>query len=244
VAVAPGINAALIRLLNRAGIEVVVFSGADCCGALDKHLGRGEAARARARAVIAAVLEERDGAGLDAVIQTSSGCGTMIKDYGHLLAGDAAWSVKAAAVSALARDSSQYLAGLDLAWRPLPRPLVTGWQAPCSLTNGQRVTAEPPALLCAAGFTVRVPDDGGFCCGSAGVYNVLEADMAAILGDRKAAALGALDADVIVSGNVGCMAQLAGRIGTPIVHLVEMLDWATGGPPPRTLRGMIGAGQR
>lgn len=243
-AVAPGINAALIRLLNRAGIEVVVLSGAECCGALDKHLGRGEAARARARAAIAAVLEERDGDGLDAVVHTSSGCGTMIKDYGHLLAGGAAWSVKAAAVSALARDSSQYLAGLDLAWRPPPRSLVAAWQAPCSLTNGQRVTVEPPALLRAAGFTVLEPTDGGYCCGSAGVYNVLEPDMANALGDRKAAALEALGADVIVSGNVGCMAQLAGRLGRPVVHLVEMLDWATGGPPPRGLQEVIEAGQR
>ncbi|MGE0653843.1 MAG: heterodisulfide reductase-related iron-sulfur binding cluster, partial [Alphaproteobacteria bacterium] len=243
-AVAPGINEALIRLLNRAGIEVVVFSGAECCGALDKHLGRGEAARARARAVIAAVLEEADGAGLDAVVQTSSGCGTMIKDYGHLLDADAAWSVKAAAVSALARDSSQYLSGLDLAWRPPPRSLVAAWQAPCSLSNGQRVTAEPPALLRAAGFTVKEPGDGGYCCGSAGVYNVLEPDMANALGDRKASALDALGADVVVSGNVGCMAQLAGRLGRPVVHLVEMLDWATGGPPPHELHRMVGAGER
>lgn len=236
-AVAPSINEALTRLLNRAGIEVVILSGAECCGALDKHLGRGEAARARAQAVIAAVLDERDGAGLDAVVQTSSGCGTMIKDYGHLLADDAAWSAKAAEVSALARDASQFLVGLDLAWRPLPRPLVTGWQAPCSLTNGQRVVAEPPALLRAAGFTVKEPDDGGYCCGSAGVYNLLEADMASALGDRKASALAALGADVIVSGNVGCMAQLTGRVGRPVVHLAEILDWATGGPPPRGLSG-------
>jgi glycolate oxidase iron-sulfur subunit len=236
-AVAPGINEALIRFLNRAGIEVVVFSSADCCGALDKHLGRGEAARARARAVIASALEERDGKGLDAVIQTSSGCGTMIKDYGHLLAADAAWSVKAAAVSALTRDVSQFLAGLDLPWRPPVPRLVAAWQAPCSLTNGQRVTVEPPALLRAAGFTVVEPTDGGYCCGSAGVYNVLEPDMAATLGDRKAAALCALNADVVVSGNIGCMAQLAGRVGRPVVHLVEMLDWAAGGPPPRGLSG-------
>jgi glycolate oxidase iron-sulfur subunit len=239
-AVAPGINEALIRLLNRAGIEVVVLSGADCCGALDKHLGRGDAARARARAVIAAVLDERDRKGLDAVIQTSSGCGTMIKDYAHLLAGDAAWASRAVEVSVLARDSSQYLVGIGLAFRPAPQPLVIAWQAPCSLTNGQRVTAEPPVLLRAAGFTVVEPADGGFCCGSAGVYNVLEPDMAATLGDRKAAALGALGADVVVSGNVGCMTQLAGRVALPVVHLVEMLDWASGGPPPQGLQGRAG----
>jgi glycolate oxidase iron-sulfur subunit len=241
-AVAPGINAALIRILNRARIEVVVFTDADCCGALDKHLGRGDVARARARAVIAAVLRERSGAGLDAVVQTSSGCGTMIKDYGHLLGSDAAWASRAAEVSALARDASQVLAALDLAFRPLPRPLVAAWQPPCSLSNGQRVTAEPPALLRAAGFTVIEPDDGGYCCGSAGVYNVLEADMAATLGDRKAAALGALDADVVVSGNVGCMAQLAGRVAPPVVHLVEILDWASGGPSPPGLQGQAGGG--
>jgi glycolate oxidase iron-sulfur subunit len=161
----------------------------------------------------------------------------MMKDYGHLLADDPAWAARAAAVAALVRDASEYLYRLDLPFHTGARGMTVAWQAPCSLSNGQRVTLAPPALLRAAGFTVVEPDDGGRCCGSAGVYNLLEADMADELGQRKARALAALKADVVVSGNIGCMTQLAGRDLPPVAHLVELLDWATGGPLPAGLRG-------
>lgn len=235
-AVAPGINAALIRLLTRAGIEVVVLDGAACCGALDKHLGAVDAARAKARAVIAAMEAESAGAGLDAVVQTASGCGTMMKDYGHLFAADPVWADRGRAAAARVRDGAEYLAGVELAFHTGGRGLRVAWQAPCSLANGQRVVAAPVTLLEAAGFRVSEPRDGGRCCGSAGVYNVLETAMADELGRRKAEALGALAQEIVVSANIGCMTQLAGHMEQPVVHLVELLDWATGGPLPVALR--------
>lgn len=230
-ALAPGINAALIRVLNRHGIEVVVLRNAACCGALDRHLGRGEAARAKARAIIAAV----EGAQADAVLQTSSGCGTMMKDYAAVLADDPAFADRAAAVSLLTRDAAEYLAALGLDAHPSVEGLAVAWFAPCSAANAQGVRNEPVDLLRRAGFQVMEPADGGRCCGSAGVYNMLEPEAAEQLATLKAAALGALGADVIASGNIGCMAQLAGRGMPPVVHLVELLDWATGGPRPEVL---------
>jgi glycolate oxidase iron-sulfur subunit len=234
--IAPGINAALIRLLGRAGVEGVVLAGATCCGALDKHLGRGEAARTRARAVIGAI-EQADAAGpLDAVIQTASGCGTMMKDYGHLLESDPEWAARAKAVAAGVRDSSEYLTGLELSFGAQLPPLTVVWQAPCSATNAQGLGPEAPALLTRAGFTVTEPADSGRCCGSAGVYNILESEMAETLGRLKAEAIDRAGPDVVASGNIGCMVQLAGRLSVPTLHLVELLDWAAGGPVPESLK--------
>lgn len=232
-AMAPGINAALIRLLNRHGIEAVVVNDAPCCGALDRHLGRGDAARDHARAVVAAIGAAAGAEGFDAVLQTSSGCGTMMKDYGNLLAGDAA----AAGLAAKVRDSAEYLAGLDLKFGAALPALVAGWIAPCSAVNAQSVVEAPKALLTAAGITVAEPADGGRCCGSAGVYNLLEPALSGALGDEKARALAALGPNVVVAGNIGCMLQMAGRSPAPVLHMVEMLDWATGGPLPGVLAG-------
>jgi glycolate oxidase iron-sulfur subunit len=234
--IAPSINAALIRLLGRAGVEGVVLAGATCCGALDKHLGRGEAARARARAVIGAI-EQADAIGpLDAVIQTASGCGTMMKDYGHLLGGDPEWATRAKAVAARVRDSSEFLTDLELSFGAQLPPLTVVWQAPCSATNAQWLGPEAPALLTRAGFTVNEPADSGRCCGSAGVYNILESEMADTLGRLKAEAIDRAGPDVVASGNIGCMVQLAGRLSVPALHLVELLDWAAGGPVPESLK--------
>ena len=232
-AMAPDINAALIRLLNRHGIEAVVVNDAQCCGALDRHLGRGDAARDHARRVIAALDAAAGADGFDAVLQTSSGCGTMMKDYGVLLPGNAA----AAQVAAQVRDSAEYLAGLELDYGEGMPPLVAGWIAPCSSANVQGVRDQPKALMAAAGIAVGEPDDGGRCCGSAGIYNMTEPALAATLGAAKASALAALSPDVVVAGNIGCMVQMAGRSTAPVVHLVELLDWATGGPVPAALAG-------
>ncbi len=235
---APEINGALVRVLNRAGIEAVVLAGAACCGALNEHLGQGEAARAHARTVIAAILAEADGGGLDAVVQTASGCGTLMKDYGAMFAADPKWSDRAARAAGLVRDAGEYLSALDLRFpdTSLARGRRIAWQAPCSLANWQRAAGFPAALLAHAGFEVVEPPEGPACCGSAGSYNLTEPGFAAALGERKAASLDALGAEAVASSNLGCMTQLAPRLSVPAVHVVQLIDWAQGGPVPARLK--------
>ncbi len=233
---APEINEATVRVLTRLGCEVVVAQGIGCCGALVHHMGRTEAAHDAAKANIAAWCAEIDGAGLDAIVINASGCGTTVKDYGHMLRGDAAWAERAATVSALAKDVSEVLAGLDIAPQAsdAPRPVVAYHDA-CSLQHGQRVTAEPRQMLRAAGFDLREVAEGHLCCGSAGTYNLMQPTIADRLRDRKIANLQATGAEVVAAGNIGCMTQLAGAAGLPVVHTVELVDWATGGPRPQAL---------
>ena len=233
---APDINEALIRILNRARFEVVVLDNAACCGALNEHLGQGEAARAHARKVIAGILEEADGAGCDAVISSASGCGTLMKAYGGLLAGDGAWEALARRAANLVRDGGEFLAGLDLHFPPLDKKRRIAWQAPCSLANGQGGAGYGAALLAGAGFEVVEPPEGPVCCGSAGTYNLTEPDIARRLGAEKSSSLDRLKADAMASSNLGCMMQLAPTLAAPVVHLVELIDWAQGGPLPRVLR--------
>ena len=233
---APEINEATVRVLTRLGCEVVVAQGIGCCGALVHHMGRTEAAHAAAKANIAAWCAEIDGAGLDAIVINASGCGTTVKDYGHMLRGDAAWAERAATVSALAKDVSEVLAGLDIAPQAsdAPRPVVAYHDA-CSLQHGQRVTAEPRQVLRAAGFDLREVAEGHLCCGSAGTYNLMQPALAQGLRERKVANLRATGASVVAAGNIGCITQLAGAARMPVVHTVELVDWATGGPRPRAL---------
>ncbi len=232
---APEINGALIRVLNRAGIEAVVLGDAACCGALNEHLGQGAAARAHARKVIAQVLIQADGAGLDAVVQTASGCGTLMKAYGGLFAGDQEWEAPARRVAGLVRDAGEFLDGLGLCYPPSAQARRIAWQAPCSLANGQGAAAFGGGLLRGAGFEVVEPAEGPVCCGSAGTYNLTEPATASVLGADKARSLNGLAADAVASSNLGCMVQLAPRLEAPVVHVVELIDWAQGGPVPRVL---------
>jgi glycolate oxidase iron-sulfur subunit len=233
-ALAPAIEAATVRLLTRHGCEVVVTEGAGCCGALDHHLGRGDRARALARANVAAWLAEADGAeGLDAVIANAAGCGTMIKDYGFLLRGDGGGA--AARISALTRDVSEFLAGTSLIAAASGNGMRIAWQAPCSLQHGQKVTRAPIDLLRACGFEVATPTEPHMCCGSAGTYSILQPGISDQLRRRKLAALEATRPQAVASGNIGCMSQLAVDAPWPMVHVVELLDWATGGPRPAAL---------
>jgi glycolate oxidase iron-sulfur subunit len=231
----PEINEATIRLLARHGCEVVVARGAGCCGALTHHLGQDDAAVASARANIAAWSAEIDGAGLDAIVVNASGCGTVVKDYGFLFRNDAAWSARAARVAALARDVSEVMAELGLK-EPggVPR-LSVAYHAACSLQHGQKVTAEPKRLLAAAGFAVQEVPEGHLCCGSAGTYNLMQPDLAGALRARKVANIERLAPDLVAAGNIGCIVQIAGGTALPVVHTVELLDWATGGPKPAAL---------
>ncbi len=236
---APGINAATIRVLVRHGCEVVV-PDTGCCGALAHHLGRHDAARDAARANIEAWTREIEGAGLDAVIVNASGCGTMVKDYGALFRNDPEGGEPARRIAALARDVSEFLAGLGLEPAGATPPLKVAYQPACSLTHGQRVVDQPKALLAACGFEVTDIANSHLCCGSAGTYNILQPEFAAKLKTQKLKAIAATGAAVVASGNIGCITQLSAA-DRPVVHTVELLDWATGGPKPAALAAALAA---
>ena len=228
------INDATIRLLTRAGIEVVVPRGMGCCGALTQHMGREEPARAFAAANIRAFMAEK-AAGLDAIVINTSGCGTTVKDYCHLFARDA-MAPQAREVAALARDVTEYLAEIGLpAINGKAAGLRVAYHAACSLQHGQKVKSAPKDLLIQAGFTVVEPVDSHLCCGSAGTYNLLQPQISGELRARKVAALEAKAPLIIAAGNIGCMSQIALGTKVPVVHTVELLDWATGGPFPPDL---------
>jgi glycolate oxidase iron-sulfur subunit len=243
----PGINEATYRLLERFGVEVVVAPGTGCCGALVHHLGREHESSAQAKADIDAWTREIESRGLDAIVVTASGCGTMLKDYGFLFRDDPHYAVKAARVSALSRDISEVLGELAAEHRleapasntqtssgpgPISPGLRVAYHSACSLQHGQKLHALAPRLLREAGFTVLDIPEGHICCGSAGTYSMLQPEMSGQLRDRKARNIESVKPDVIATGNIGCITQIAQATGIPIVHTVELLDWATGGPPP------------
>jgi glycolate oxidase iron-sulfur subunit len=227
-AIAPSINNATISLLTRLGIEVVIPAAAGCCGALVHHMGRHEEALAAARRNIAAWNAET----LDAIIVNTSGCGTVLKDYGFLLRNDAT-AGQAAAISAKTKDISEYLLKIYEPTQPAPG-LTVAYHAACSLQHGQQISSPPKRLLRKAGFNVVEPKDPHLCCGSAGTYNIMQPEIAATLRRRKLDTLKAKSPDVIAAGNIGCLTQLAGD-GIPTIHMVELLDWMAGGPKPAAL---------
>jgi glycolate oxidase iron-sulfur subunit len=233
----PSINAAAIRLLTRHGIEVVIAAGESCCGAITHHMGRDEAALQQVRNNVDAWTREIEGEGLDAILVTTSGCGTMLKDYGFMLRGDPRYADKAARISARAQDISQYLAQLSLG-PSTPTGLTVAYHCPCSLQHGQKVIREPKKLLEQAGFAVKDVPEGHLCCGSAGTYNMLQPDIAHRLARRKAANIERVAPDVVASSNLACMIQIGQATSIPMVHLVELIDWATGGPQPEALQGI------
>jgi len=232
---APEINEATIRLLTRLGAEVVVAPGSGCCGALPHHLGDEAPALALARANVDAWEKARETGELDAVVANASGCGTMLKDYGFLLRTDPAYAEKAARIAALARDISEVVSDLGLRGAAPIAKLRIAYHSACSLQHGQKIDRVPRALLTAAGFEVVDVPEGHLCCGSAGTYNLLQPELAAALRDRKLANIALTRADVVAAGNIGCITQLARDAPIPVVHTVELLDWASGGPRPAKL---------
>ncbi len=235
---APQINAAAIRVLTHHGVEVVVADGTGCCGALVHHIGREREALAQARANIDAWTAV---ANADAIVITASGCGTTVKDYGFMLRTDPAYAEHAARCSSLTKDITEYVATLPLKADAAAPGLVVAYHSACSLQHGQRVTREPKEVLGRLGFTVKDVPDGHLCCGSAGTYNILQPDIARRLRERKVGTIERLRPDVIAAGNIGCITQIAAGTALPIVHTVELIDWATGGPCPQRLQGVSAA---
>ncbi|RZN30662.1 glycolate oxidase subunit GlcF [Bradyrhizobium sp. Leo121] len=229
---APRINKAAVNVLTRHGIEVVLVKDEQCCGALTHHLGQDGDALARARANITAWGREAEQRGLDAILVTTSGCGTVIKDYGFMLREDREFAAPAAKVSALAKDITEYLAGIELDPPRLEDEVTIAYHSACSLQHGQKITGLPKVLLSKNGFVVKDVPESHLCCGSAGTYNILQPDIAMRLRDRKLANLATIKPDMIAAGNIGCMVQIASGTSVPVVHTIELLDWATGGPRP------------
>lgn len=227
------INDATIRLLQRLGCEVVIPKDMGCCGALTHHMGRESDAHAAGHQMIAALMAEHRAEGLDAVVINTSGCGTTIKDYGHMFR-LTPFAADAATVAGLALDISELLARIGLP-EGAAKGLRVAYHAACSLQHGQQVKTAPHDLLKRAGFEVVTPADSHLCCGSAGTYNLLQPEISAQLKARKVRTLEAKAPDLIAAGNIGCMMQIGSGTEVPVVHTVELLDWATGGPLPRAL---------
>jgi len=222
--VTPGVHAATIRVLNRAGAEVVTIGG--CCGALTHHMGREAQGRGFARTLLLALVAERDAHGLDAVVADASGCGMHVKDYGWQFREDTALARDAQDVSARARDVTEVVSELGLPAVTQPPSLSVAYHSACSLQHGQKLDAVPRELLRLAGYDVREIGEGHLCCGSAGTYNLLQPQIAGQLRDRKLAHIRATGAQAIATGNVGCAMQL-GAGGLPVFHTIELLDRAT-----------------
>ncbi|MCL6285872.1 glycolate oxidase subunit GlcF [Ruegeria sp. 2012CJ41-6] len=227
------INDATIRLLRRLGCEVVVVEGAGCCGALTHHMGKTGESHASAARNIRAWAREMDGQGLDGIVINTSGCGTTVKDYSHMFR-DSDLAEDARRVSQIAMDVSELLVQLELP-EAAPRDMTVAYHAACSLQHGQKITAHPKTLLRRAGFDIVEPADSHLCCGSAGTYNLMQPEISGKLKQRKIRTLEARNPDVIAAGNIGCMMQIGSGTAVPVVHTVELLDWATGGPKPPAL---------
>jgi glycolate oxidase iron-sulfur subunit len=231
----PSINAATRRLLARNGVEVVRPGREGCCGALVHHMGRENAALDFARANIDSWIAEIDGAGLDAILITTSGCGTTVKDYGFMLRDDPAYAGKAARISALTKDVTEYLSGLALAPPVQATGQTIAYHSACSMQHGQQIRDEPKKLLRDAGFVVKDVPEGHICCGSAGTYNMMQPELASRLKARKLANIARTRPMLVATGNIGCITQLSAGSVIPVVHTVELLDWAGGGPLPEAL---------
>jgi len=228
------INDATIRILRRLGCEVVVAKGMGCCGALTHHMGKAAQAHASAATNIRAWMAEKAAGGLDAVVINTSGCGTTVKDYGHMFRNDPL-AADAAAVSGMTMDISELLVKIGLP-EGEAKGLKVAYHAACSLQHGQQIKTAPKDLLKRVGFSLVEPVDSHLCCGSAGTYNLLQPEISQQLKARKVRTLEARKPDIIAAGNIGCMMQIGSGTGLPVVHTVELLDWATGGPKPRALQ--------
>jgi glycolate oxidase iron-sulfur subunit len=228
----PEINAAAIRLLTRCGFEVVISAAESCCGSLTHHMGKEDDALSRARRNV----DQWTKSNVDAVVITASGCGTTVKDYGFMLRLDPDYAEAAKVISAKAFDITEFLARLDLEKQSMPRGLRVAYHSACSMQHGQKIKTVPQRLLRDAGFEVMDVPEGHLCCGSAGTYNILQPEIAARLRERKVANIESLRPDIIATGNIGCISQIGGGTQLPVIHTVQLLDWAHGGPAPDAIK--------
>ncbi|MEO0729933.1 MAG: glycolate oxidase subunit GlcF, partial [Pseudomonadota bacterium] len=235
----PKINEATVRFLTRHGCEVVIAKGMGCCGALTHHMGKTDESHASAARNIAAWHHEYESGGLDAIVINTSGCGTTVKDYGHMFRNDPKWAEKAAIVSKLAKDVTELSEMLELKPTVALPPLKVAYHSACSMQHGQQIKELPLKLLRSAGFNAVPVPEGHICCGSAGTYNLMQPEIATRLQKRKVRNIERVAPDVIAAGNLGCMIQIGGATNTPIVHSVELLDWATGGEVPEALEPFL-----
>ena len=220
-ALAPSINAAAARVLDRAGISLVEAPEAGCCGALRFHLNDQEGGRNDMRALIDAWWPRVERGEFEAIVMTASGCGVTVKEYGEYLADDPRYREKAERISALTRDLCEVLEPASL---PRGRKGKVAFQSPCTLQHGQKLRGRVEALLAAAGYETVPVDDAHLCCGSAGTYSLLQSGIASELRRRKLQALQASSPDAIASANIGCLAHLAGATERPVRHWIELLD--------------------
>ena len=234
---APQINAAAIAVLSRHGYDVVLTQGEGCCGSLAHHLGQEDEALVAVQRNVDAWSREIETAGLDAIITTTSGCGTTMKDYGSMLRHDPAYAGKAARVASMARDIMEFIHDIKYLKYVLRPPLRVAYHPACSLLHGQRVTTAPREMLAKAGFAVKEIPESHLCCGSAGTYNMLQPELANRLRDRKIANIDKVAPELIAAGNIGCITQIASGTEMPVVHPIELIEWATGGSAPKALKG-------
>jgi glycolate oxidase iron-sulfur subunit len=233
--IGPSINEAAIRVLIRHGVEVVLPSHEGCCGALVHHMGREAAALSYARRNIDVWVAEIERGEVDAILTTASGCGTTMKDYGYMLREDKLYAEKAKRVSILVKDISEYLCDLPVQEPARTTGQTVAYHSACSMQHGQQIKEQPKQLLRKLGFIVRDVPEGHICCGSAGVYNILQPEIANRLRARKVANIEKIAPSIIATGNLGCMTQIGTATQIPIVHTVELIDWATGGPLPAAM---------
>jgi len=236
----PEYRRAAISLLNRAGYDVMFASGEGCCGALVQHMGKVADAKVAARRNVDAWMNEIKQRDVAAIIVTASGCGTTLKDYGHLLKDDPVYAEAAAKCASLARDINEFLMQIELPQAASERRaelsnLTVAYHAACSLQHGQAIGEQPKALLEKLGITVKVPVNAHLCCGSAGTYNIMQPELSGELAARKNSTLTALDADLVATTNIGCAVQMARVHAKPVVHVLELVDWATGGQRPERM---------
>ena len=240
--ISPQINDATIRLLNRHSIEVVVPKNIDCCGSLNHHLGKKDIADETFKNNISIWYDEYLKKGLDAIISNTSGCGTTLKDYGFIFRSDNNFKKKARKISELTKDIAEYLdENVKLNFIAKTKKTKTyriAYHSACSMQHGQQIHKEPINLIKKTGNEVIDIPDGHICCGSAGTYNLLQSDIAKKLLKNKISNIKKIKPQIISTGNIGCITQIARGTKIPILHTVEIVDWYTGGPKPKVLENL------